>query len=84
MVIDYAMVCPYVRGNNPRAFASGLSPVQAGELWYIYNQCRPWSLRNTVDPLYLDFGYLELLPISKRKSDPCFNIENLLSGNRIL
>ena len=24
---------------------------------------------------YLDFGYLELPLISKRKSDPCFNIE---------
>ena len=29
----------------------------------------------TVDPRYLDFGYLEKLLISKRKSDPCFNIE---------
>ena len=29
----------------------------------------------TVDPRYLDFGYLELPFISKRKSDPCYNIE---------
>ena len=30
----YIMVCPPVRGNNPRALASGLSPVQADKLWY--------------------------------------------------
>ena len=29
----------------------------------------------TVDSCYLDFGYLEKALISKRKSDPCFNIE---------
>ena len=29
----------------------------------------------TVDSRYLDFGYLEQPLISKRKSDPCFNIE---------
>ena len=29
----------------------------------------------TVDPRYLDFGYLELSLILKRKPDPCFNIE---------
>ena len=28
------MVCPPVRGDNPRALASGLSPVQMDELWY--------------------------------------------------
>ena len=29
----------------------------------------------TVDSRYLDFGYLEQPLISKRKSDPCINIE---------
>ena len=29
----------------------------------------------TVDPRYLDFGFLEQPLISKRKSDPCFYIE---------
>ena len=29
----------------------------------------------TVDSRYLGFGYLEKPLISKRKSDPCFNIE---------
>ena len=28
------MVCPPVWGNNPRALARGLSPVQADKLWY--------------------------------------------------
>ena len=26
--------CPPVRGDNPRILASGLSPVQADNLWY--------------------------------------------------
>ena len=30
------MVCPPVRGDNPQAFTSGLSPVQADKLWYNY------------------------------------------------
>ena len=33
----------------------------------------PIALRGPVR--YLDFGYLEQPLISKRKSDPCFNIE---------
>ena len=33
---SYTMVCPPVRGDNPRALASGLSPVQADEPWYNY------------------------------------------------
>ena len=32
----YTMVCPPVRGDNPRALASGLSPVQADKPWYNY------------------------------------------------
>ena len=32
----YSMVCPPVRGDTPRALASGLSPVQAGKSWYNY------------------------------------------------
>ena len=30
------MFCPPVRGDNPRALASGLSPVQANKPWYYY------------------------------------------------
>ena len=30
------MVCPPVRGDNPRALASGLSLVQADKPWYNY------------------------------------------------
>ena len=33
---SYTMVCSPVRGVNPRALASGLSPVQADKLWYNY------------------------------------------------
>ena len=33
---SYAMVCPPVRGYNPRAFASGLSPVQEDKPLYNY------------------------------------------------
>ena len=29
---SYTIVCPPVRGDNPRALASGLSPVQADKL----------------------------------------------------
>ena len=43
--------------------------------WGIQTQ-KKWSvLTNTVASRYLDFGYLELPLISKRKSDPCINIE---------
>ena len=28
------MVCPPVRGDNPRALASGSSPVQVDKQWY--------------------------------------------------
>ena len=30
---SYAIVCPAVRGDNPRAKARGLSPVQANKPW---------------------------------------------------
>ena len=30
------MVCPPVQGDNPRALASGLSPVQMDKQWYNY------------------------------------------------
>ena len=33
---NYTMVCPSVRGDTPRALASGLSPVQADNPWYYY------------------------------------------------
>ena len=33
------------------------------------------AIGHTVDSRYLDFGYLELPLISKRKSGPCFSIE---------
>ena len=32
----YAMVCPTVRGDNPRALASGLSPVHVDKPLYCY------------------------------------------------
>ena len=31
------MVCPPVHGDNPRALASGLSPVQVDNSWYNYS-----------------------------------------------
>ena len=41
----YTMGCPPVRGDNPRALASGLSYVQAGKhgitILYHLHQCRP-------------------------------------------
>ena len=44
---SYTMVCPPVRGDNPRALARGLSPVQADKPLYNYlydtYQCRPSS-----------------------------------------
>ena len=33
---SYTMVCPSVGGDNPRALARGLSPVQADKPWYNY------------------------------------------------
>ena len=30
----YTIVCSHVRGDNPRALASGLSQVQADKPWY--------------------------------------------------
>ena len=32
----YTMVCPPVRGDNPRALGGGLSPVQADKPWLNY------------------------------------------------
>ena len=49
----------------------------------LLNQCELIlaMVTDTVDSRYLDFGYLEQLLISKRKSSPCLN---LTSGNKIL
>ena len=33
---SYTMGCPPVRGDNPRALASGLSYVQVEKKWYYY------------------------------------------------
>ena len=33
---SYTMGCPHVRGDNPRALASGLSYVQVDNPWYNY------------------------------------------------
>ena len=46
---SYTMICPSVRGDNPRALASGLSPVQADKpccSYFIplYTQYRPCSV----------------------------------------
>ena len=42
---SYTMGCPHVRGDNPRALASGLSYVQADKhgitVLYHLHQCRP-------------------------------------------
>ena len=42
---SYTMGCPPVRGDNPRALASGLSYVQADKhgltILYHLHQCRP-------------------------------------------
>ena len=35
------MVCPPVHGDNPRATASGLSPVQVDKPWYNTLSCIP-------------------------------------------
>ena len=45
---SYTIVCLSVRGDNPRALASGLSPIQADNhgitiLYHLY-QCRPCTL----------------------------------------
>ena len=36
MSISQTTVCPTVRGDNPRALASGLSPVQVDKPWNNY------------------------------------------------
>ena len=46
----YTIVCPPICGENPRALASGLSPVQMDKLWYMYyflyhlHQCKTCKL----------------------------------------
>ena len=47
-------------------------PLLNREAEITWESCFPES---TVDSHYLDFGYLELPLISKRKSDLCFNID---------
>ena len=43
--------CPPVRGDNPRALASGLSPRTGGQTLYNYlyhlHQCRPCTSRDS-------------------------------------
>ena len=47
---SYTMGCPPVRGDNPRALASGLSYVQVGKhgitILYHPHQCRPCTSRD--------------------------------------
>ena len=47
---SYTMVCPPVRGDNPRALASGLSYVQVDKhgitILYHLHQCRPCTSRD--------------------------------------
>ena len=47
----YTMGCPPVRGDNPRALASGLSFVQVGKhditILYHLHQCIPCTLRDS-------------------------------------
>ena len=47
---SYTMGCPPVRGDNPRALASGLSYVQADKhgitILYQVHQCRPCTSRD--------------------------------------
>ena len=47
---SYTMGCPPVRGDNPRALASGLSYVQVDKhgitILYHLHQCRPWTSRD--------------------------------------
>ena len=44
---SYTMGCPPIRGDNPRALASGLSYVQVDKhgitILYHLHQCRPWT-----------------------------------------
>ena len=48
---SYTMCCPPVRGDNPRALASGLSYVQVDKhgitIVYHLHQCRPCTSRDT-------------------------------------
>ena len=47
---SYTMACPPVRGDNPRALASGLSYVQVDKhgitILYHLHQCRPCTSRD--------------------------------------
>ena len=47
---SYTMGCPPVRGDNPRALASGLSYVQVDKhgitILYYQHQCRPCTSRD--------------------------------------
>ena len=47
---SYTMGCPPVRGDNPRALASGLSYVQVDNhsitILYHLHQCRPFTSRD--------------------------------------
>ena len=40
------MVCPPVRGDNPRALTSGLSYVQVDKHGITIHQCRPYTPRD--------------------------------------
>ena len=48
--LSYTMGCPPVRGDNPRALASGLSYIQVDKpgitILYHLHQCRPCTSRD--------------------------------------
>ena len=66
---------PYHNGAALATWPRRLSEGGAGTFSLIKWNCKGASKNFTVDSRYLDFGYLEQVLISKRKSDPCFNIE---------
>ena len=51
---SYTMVCPPVRGDNPRALASALSPVHADKPWYNYF-IRSLSMQTLPTAIYFVF-----------------------------
>ena len=53
------MVCSPVRGDNPRALASGLSRMQADKLWCNNNFIPPSSVSTLLSMTYFTLMFLD-------------------------
>ena len=55
------MLCLSVRGDNPRALAGGLSPVQVGKQWHNYFSVDPANYEIFMSKLVILLGWYSII-----------------------